>query len=479
MPDNEKSVADLLKENRAEAETVGARIREMLAAAEAESKRALTEDEANEFDKLVARQESLSKQELALQREELRLEDEKRRQEALAAGQRDYGSHARVTSEPSVYTPVSSWNRGPSYFRDLWRAKKGDAAAVERLRKNDAHVAAYSKRDSGLNTGNGAGGEFVPPLWLENEFVPLARPGRVSADLCTKDGLPEGTDSINIPKVATGTAVAVQGYPTGGQNTPIQATDLTTTSISSGVFTAAGGQTVSLQLIEQSPVNIDKVVLTDLALANAINTDGWVLSGGGGSTAPQGILGLTGVNAITVSQTTAGTAPLVGAVNAGGNVNLYTAIAQAISQVQRKRFLPPTHIVMHPTLWYYMLTQADSQSRPVVLANTNGLFNSAGVRDGLDSEGIVGNILGLPVVADPNMPTNLGAGTNQTPIIVGRFSDAWLWEGAVKAEAFEQTYANQLSLYLRLYQYVSFQAGRYAQSFSVINGNGLVAPTNF
>lgn len=471
-----KTIVELLAENRAEAEKVGARVLEILNAAEADNKRSLNEDEAREFDELTVRQESLSKQEMTLQREELRQEDTLRRTEALEAAQRQYGA-ARVTSEPSVYTPNSAANHGPSYFRDLVKAKRGDAGAVERLNRNNKHVEAYSER--AISTANGAGGEFVPPLWLENEYVPLARAGRVTADLCTKDDLPGGTDSINIPKVATGTTVAVQGTPTGGQNSPISQTDLTTTSVSSGVFTSAGGQTVSMQLIEQSPVNIDKVVLTDLALVNAINTDGWVLAGAGGTSAPQGLLGLTGVNTVTVSQTTAGTAPLVGAVNAGGNVNLYTAISQAISQVQRRRFLPPTHIVMNPQLWYYILTQSDSANRPVVLENKAGLFNSAGQQEGLESEGVVGGILGLPVVADPNMPTNLGAGTNQTPIVVGRFSDAWLWEGTLKSEAFEQTYANQLSLFLRLYQYVSFQGARYPQSFTVINGNGLVAPTGF
>lgn len=469
----EKTLTELLAENRKEADEVGAQILGIIAKAEAEQKRALTEDETAEYEKLSARAEQLSKQETDLQLQELRAENILRREEALKAATRQYGDLGRVISEPSVYTPRSASNHGPSYFRDLAHSKRGDTKAIERLRANDKHVAAYKERDTGLSTGNGAGGEFVPPLWLENEYVPLARAGRVTADLCTKDSLPEGTDSINIPKVATGTAVAVQGYPTGGQNTAIQATDLTTTSISSGVFTAAGGQTVSMQLIEQSPVNIDKVVLTDLALANAINTDGWVLNGGGGSTAPQGIIGLSGVNAITYTDATPS---LVGTTGTSAAKNLYQAVAQGISKIQRTRFLPPTHIVMHPETWFWILTQSDTTNRPVVLENQYGLFNAVGAQEGLPSQGIVGGMLGLPVVADPNVPL---VNTTQLPVIVGRFDDAWLWEGALKAEAFEQTYAQNLSLFLRLYQYVSFQGARYPQSFSVITGTGMVAPTGF
>jgi len=41
----------------------------------------------------------------------------------------------------------------------------------------------------------------------------------------------------------------------------------------------------------------------------------------------------------------------------------------------------------------------------------------------------VGTIITLPVMVDPNMPTNLGAGTNQAPIVVWRSSDVWLFEG--------------------------------------------------
>jgi hypothetical protein len=107
------------------------------------------------------------------------------------------------------------------------------------------------------STVDGAGGDFVPPLWLVSQFVELARPGRVTADLCNTDRLPEGTDSINIPRLLTGTAVGIQGT----QNTAILEQDITTDAVSSAVFTVAGGQKLSLQLVEQSPLNVDRVIL--------------------------------------------------------------------------------------------------------------------------------------------------------------------------------------------------------------------------
>jgi hypothetical protein len=47
----------------------------------------------------------------------------------------------------------------------------------------------------------------------------------------------------------------------------------------------------------------------------------------------------------------------------------------------------------------------------------------------------------------------------------------------VRAEAFTQTYAQNLSVYLRMYNYASFQAGRYPASLSIITGSSLAAPT--
>jgi hypothetical protein len=78
---------------------------------------------------------------------------------------------------------------------------------------------------------------------------------------------------------------------------------------------------------------------------------------------------------------------------------------------------------------------------------------------------------------DPNLPTNLGAGTNQDPVIVGRFSDAVLYESSPRAEVFRETKADQMSLLIRVYSYIAFLGNRYPKSFGIINGTGLVAPT--
>ena len=418
----------------------------------AEVVRSLTDDEKTRFDAaeadltgLTERKEQLEKQ---LSAERAAQEDAKRY--GVGVG----GAHV---TDPSVYTRTSSMNGGPSYFRDLYRSTRGDRDAIDRLVRNDREVQDHFTR-TGLTTVNGAGGEFVPPLWLESDFVKYVRAGRKTANLCVNDSLPAGTDSINIPKIATGTAVAFQGT----QNTGINETDLTTTSIGAGVYTVAGGQTIALQLVEQSPLNIDQVILGDLTADYARFLDASVVLNGSGTNQPTGILNLSGTTAVANSTV--------------GAASLYSKVAGAVQSIETSRFAPPTHIVMHPRRWATLLAAVDSSNRPLVVPNGQN-FNPMGTADAPAAEGVVGYMMGLPVVTDANVPTNTGAGTNQDPVIVAKFDDLWLWEGRIRAEVFPQTYAANASLYARLYNYVAFQAARYPQSIAIVNGTGQVTPT--
>ncbi|GIG57392.1 hypothetical protein Lfu02_17640 [Longispora fulva] len=372
----------------------------------------------------------------------------------------DTPAPARVTAEPEVYRRDGNL----SYFKDLYNAReKGDRDAHDRLiRNNRARTDNGNAAESrALSTVNSAGGEFVPPLWLEEQFVRYARPGRVSANLVRQGVVPPGTDSINIPKVSTGTVVGVQAT----QNTGIPQTDLTTTSVSSPVVTIAGGQTISLQLLEQSPLNVDEVVLADLAADYGRQVNVQTLYGSGAAGQVTGLLILAGTQAITYTSAT----PTLAA--------LYSKIAGAIQAIHTSRYLPPDAIVMHPRRWAWCEAQLDSQNRPLIVPAAGGPNNAAGNLDTQVSQGYVGSILGLPVYVDALIPTTVGAGSNQDTIYLMRSEDLWLWEGQVRAEAFQQTYAQNMSVLLRLYNYLSFQAGRYPQSIATINGTGLVAPT--
>lgn len=421
-------------------------------------KRTLTDEEAQRFDA----------DEAEIRRIDADLKRYRESEDAdtqHAATMREYVPRVQVTSEPQVY---QRGHTGNSYIRDLYRAQnKGDFEAAERLRRNDRMVA--DEKRTALSTSNGAGGEFVPPLWLEEDFVRYARPGRVTANLIPTAPLPAGTDSINIPKVLTGTGVGVMS----GQNTGVPETDLTTTSVASSVFTIAGGQTVSLQLMEQSPLNVDMVVLGDLAAAYAVSLNTAVLTGNGSSGNPTGIFNVSGINAQDCP-TPSGSQTLAG--------NIYGAVAGAVSAIHTNRYMSPDRIVMHPRRWAQLLNSFDTAGRPLVVpaAGTQGTgFNLLAEAADIAAQGFVGTMQGLPVFVDALIPTNLTAdsGTGEDAILVARFADLQLWESDIRAEAFQQTYANNMSVYLRLYNYASFQGARYPASISLITGSALTAPT--
>jgi HK97 family phage major capsid protein len=394
------------------------------------------------------------------------------RDEQAAEVSRRVVGGTQVIREPEVYVKGP---RGRSFIKDMWLARqKGDRDAHERLMRNNRMRADALDRlaaqdgqlpeQRAISTTTGQGGELVPPLWLEQEFVKFVRPGRITANLCREAELPAGTDQINIPKILTGTATA----PQASQNTGVQQTDLTTSSVSSPVVTIAGGQTVALQLIEQSPLNIDEIVLEDLAADYAKQLNTQVISGSGTGGTLTGILTLSGTQSVAWTQAT----PALG--GAGG---LYSKLGNGVQLVHTSRFLPPTAILMHPRRWAWAETQSDAQGRPLVVPLAGGPMNVMGNLDQQASQGLVGSMLGLPVYVDALIPINLGAGTNQDEIIVAKMDDLWLWEGQIRAEAFQQTYAQNMSVFVRLYNYASFQPGRYPQSICGITGTGAVTPT--
>lgn len=418
--------------------------------------RGLNDDEKAAFDAAEVALRAHDDQIEAARAQIVKLEDAEKRTAAADKLAADLGqggerrSPARTGAEPETYRRHGEH----SYFLDLARAQVlGSRDATERLMRNDREVRA-------LSTTDGAGGEFVPPLWQINEFIELARAGRIVADQVRSMPLPSGTDSINLPRLATGTAVAEQAT----QNTAVQNTDATTNSIEAKVATIAGQQVVSLQLLEQSPVTtLDDILLADLAADYATKLDVFTITNN--VAGKVGLLSVAGANAVTYTDAT----PTVS--------ELYPKVADAIQQIHTGRFLAGQKIFMHPRRWAWFTSSADTAGRPLVVPAANMPQNAIATMAGVTSEGFVGVLQGLPVFVDPNIPTNLGAGVNEDRIIVARTDDIILMEGSPRAESFREPLAAQLSVLLRFYNYAALHASRYPKSISVIAGTGLITPT--
>jgi hypothetical protein len=173
--------------------------------------------------------------------QEARRRGRRRQQQARQAHRRPVSPVRSCPSRASTTTPAtatsSTWCATPSAAATATAAsRRARAAAASRQelavelpareavatsiagpagRPRDA-VAGISRRARenmfekrvNPNRTDGQGGNFVPPLWLVDEYVDLpgsVGPRRTCAGRWT---CPSGTDSINLPKVATGTATA-------------------------------------------------------------------------------------------------------------------------------------------------------------------------------------------------------------------------------------------------------------------------------
>jgi HK97 family phage major capsid protein len=357
------------------------------------------------------------------------------------------------TKEPLTYRQPRDGGTH-SFFADLRAANVGDIDARERLQRHASEMR-VEKRD--LTSTAGAGGEFIPPLWLMERWIPLLRSSRAIADSVTRLDLPAGTNAISLPKLSGGAATAIQA----SENAAIQETDPTTTSVTANVRTIAGMVDMSTQLFEFSNPGMDEIIFRDLARDYATKLDIQVISGTGNTGQLLGMRTVSGTNAVTYTSGSP-TAAL-----------LFSAIANAVSQVTGA-FGTPDTIAMHPRRWAYLLAASDSTGRPLF----NGNFNAMGNGQNDVSDGAAGSLMGLRVIVDPNLPTNSGAGTNQDTVLVYDSSQIFLWEeGAPRTRVFEDIGSGTLTVRLRVHGYAAFMPNRLPTMISKIDGTGLVAPT--
>jgi HK97 family phage major capsid protein len=366
---------------------------------------------------------------------------------------------AYVKSEPMTYA-----ERGErSFVRDMINATlRNDQTAWSALHRHQGEMAVESRDVSRVDGGIG---EFVPPLWLVDLYAKTLRPARTTANLLTTMALPAGTDSVNIPMITTGSDVAAQT----ADNVATQTTDMVTTSVAAPVRTISGYENVSIQTVEQSPLagGLDRMIFTDLLAAYDYRLNGQVISGVGTAGQMYGLLNTVGIGTVTY---TSGT--VTGAA-------ISASAAKALSQVAKNRFKGVEAFVIHPSIWYWLVGQADTTGRPIVVPNQNGPWNAFGANDAPGvAQGAVGNLLGVPVYLDATVPTNLGAGTNESAIIASAFSDTILMEGGVKTRVLPDVLSANLTVRFQVYGYVAM-AARYPAGIAKIVGTGVIPQTGY
>jgi HK97 family phage major capsid protein len=367
-----------------------------------------------------------------------------------------------VGSEPLIYARHN--NRTQSFFSDLYRRDYlHDSDAGERLHRHARQmidIGGVEKRAVGTSALPG----LVIPQYLVDLYAPLARAGRPFANCCRSLPLPAEGMTLNVPRQTTGTATAIQA----SENANVQNTDGVATNLQVNVRTVAGQQDISRQSLERGEPGIDELLFADLLADYATKLDSQIINADGTLGTHLGVLSTVGIMTSTYTDASP-TVP-----------KLYSKLSDILQQIASARFMGADHIIMHPRRWGWITAALDSQNRPLVVPTAIQAFNPAATGDQKNYGGVVGQILGLPVVTDANIPTNLGAGTNQDPILACRCFDHLLWEegdGTPRQARFEQTLGNQLTVKIVVYGYSAFTAGRYPAASGIVNGTGLITPT--
>lgn len=361
---------------------------------------------------------------------------------------------AKVISEEPTYHA-----RGESNFlADAMAAEFGGSyEARERIARYQNEVR-IEKR--GSDTTNFAG--LVVPQYLVDQFATLRRAGRPVLDISAARPLPSQGMTVNIGRLTTG----VTSYVQASQNTAPTASTPDDTLLTVNVNTVASLCDLSKQAVMRGTGVEDQLIGDGIRSYNT-KLDALAINGSGSSGQHLGILNTTGINATTYTDSSP-TWP-----------EFFPKLVAAIQDISTNFYGSATHIVAHPSLIGCWLRALDSTNRPMFNSTAGNPFNAPGTfdRPGYDMSGL--QILGIPVVADANIPTNLGSGTNETAVIVGDFRESYVWEennGAPLYVRFEQPDGN-VAIRTVLFGFSAFTAGKYPAAFSAITGTGLIPST--
>ena len=429
----------------------------ILEAVATENRTDLTEDETAKVDTLVEESRSLdSKIEKLTAQAAADVKASEARASVANVAMPKVGG-AMVTREARTY---SADNADVSFVKDAFTAKfSNDYAAAERLAR---HSREEEIERRSVGTGNFAG--LVIPQYLVDLAAPFARAGRPTADFATnKMALPAAGMTLNISRMTTGTSTAVQA----AENDAVSNTNADDTLLTVNVRTIAGQQDISKQAIERG-TGIDQFIIQDLIRGWHTTLDNQIINGDGTSGSILGLDQTPGINSVTFTSA-APTAEL-----------LYPKLADAYQQVQTDAFMNPTHWIMHPRRLAFLLASVDTAGRPLVVPTLNGPMNSMATGNGQAYYGNSGySLMGLPIVADANVGTTYGAGSDEDRIYCVTAPEFHLWEqaGSPFALNFDATGAGSLTIKSVVYGYAAATAGRYPGAFSRISGTGLAAPT--
>lgn len=360
--------------------------------------------------------------------------------------------------------------RGSGFLRDVGQAflYGPGCSASQRLNRHMSEEEA--ERGGGLmerasGTGNLAG--LVVPQYLTDMYAPAARAMRPFADVCNHHDLPPDGMTVNLPLLTTPSTVALQA----SENSGVSSSSPGTTLLTENVQTAAGTTTISRQAIDRG-TGVDQVVMQDLFNACATDLDSTLVN-----------QATTGLSALATAVTYTSAGPTV--------PEFWPYMFQAGSRLERALLQVGqwSHIVMGISRWNWLTAALSSQfpfagsavqtTPPSPPPDGHQGVVSITNEYGPAVRGRLAN--GKLVCVDANIPTNLGASTNQDEVYAVAASECHLWEDP-DAPVFiraEQPAAASLGVMFVVFEYFAYSLRRFSGIPIKISGTGLVVPSGY
>lgn len=359
---------------------------------------------------------------------------------------------------------------GRSYFADLALRstdRRGAREAGERLDRHWRQMAVIPRQETRQLPGTefeyrinpnvtlGTGGEFAPPLWLNELFATAPRPGEIIQRLVREKGhefsMPAGASSVNVPKIVKPGLLVNDVTP----GSPIDNMDPETTPVKAETLLYAGESDWAIQTLDQSPAGarLDWVVFTDLGESLDAELEADLIQGKGEEAKEAlGLLNIKNINEINNS----------GAVE---TKVMFPELGKAMAKVGIERKRPPDAWLMSTAKLAWLALTTDAESRPLVLT------------DNVGQEWPPASLAGVAIYLDDAIPRTVKG--NQEPVFAVRADDFMLWHSPVRTMVLDEPLSGTLQVRFVLYRETASMLHRYPSGIAAVTGTGMVPASGF
>lgn len=319
-----------------------------------------------------------------------------------------------------------------SFFGDMFRSRFNyDEGATRRLQE-------HSRAQLGTSTAGGstAGNTgVIPPKWMTDLYLPLSRQARVLASQVTPLSLGNDPRPIVLPLQTAGTDSEVVAQTEGTAVTGDAQFQTNTETLTPNAI--AGKQIVTRQLLDSTTPAIDALIVNDLQSVYDKAIEVLVCNA----------LVTASSAAVTFATNQLSTSPAVGDFTF--DADAIDAVSTANVAVWEGIFESASLIAVSPSRYAAYRKLRDGNGRPFLSTNGYGPVNTSGLLNPNATNGLSGEIEGLPVF----QTTGLGlSGVYPNYVLVLKASDAILAESDAMQFRFEEVQGPQ-NIVLGLWRY--------------------------